>query len=121
MGHLSRITSPITFRRSSRLTACGINGSTTCDTRPRPCCWRSACALWQVSKILRHAGIAITCDTYGHLYPEPSRAAADRCPYVSLVIAIPAWRKIFDTYGHLYPETSRAAADAYGAFLGTDA
>jgi integrase len=33
--------------------------------------------LWQVSKILRHAGIAITSDTYGHLYPETSRAAAD--------------------------------------------
>lgn len=33
--------------------------------------------LWQVSKILRHAGIAITSDTYGHLYAETSRAAAD--------------------------------------------
>jgi integrase len=33
--------------------------------------------LWQVSKILRHASIAITSDTYGHLYAETSRAAAD--------------------------------------------
>jgi len=33
--------------------------------------------LWQLSKILRHAGIAITSDTYGHLYPETSRAAGD--------------------------------------------
>ena len=33
--------------------------------------------LWQVSKILRHSSIAITTDTYGHLYSETSRAAAD--------------------------------------------
>jgi len=33
--------------------------------------------LWQVSNILRHSSIAITTDTYGHLYSETSRAAAD--------------------------------------------
>jgi integrase len=33
--------------------------------------------LWQVSKILRHSSIAITTDTYGHLYSVTSRAAAD--------------------------------------------
>jgi integrase len=33
--------------------------------------------LWQVSKILRHASIAITSDTYGHMYSETGRAAAD--------------------------------------------
>jgi integrase len=33
--------------------------------------------LWQVSKILRHSSVTITSDTYGHLYAEMSRAAAD--------------------------------------------
>lgn len=33
--------------------------------------------LWQVSKILRHAGVQITADTYGHLYAETSRQVAD--------------------------------------------
>jgi len=30
-----------------------------------------------VSKTLRHSSIAITTDTYGHLYSVTSRAAAD--------------------------------------------
>jgi integrase len=33
--------------------------------------------MWQVSKLLRHGGITITSDTYSHLYPETSRAAAN--------------------------------------------
>jgi integrase len=33
--------------------------------------------MWQVSKILRHSSIAITSDSYSHLYAETSRAAAD--------------------------------------------
>jgi integrase len=33
--------------------------------------------LWMVSKILRHSGMSITNDTYGHLLKETSREAAD--------------------------------------------
>lgn len=35
------------------------------------------CDLWQVSKILGHSGYQITVDTYGHLYNETRRTAAD--------------------------------------------
>jgi integrase len=34
--------------------------------------------LWQVSKILGHASYQFTLDTYGHLYQQPRRDAADR-------------------------------------------
>lgn len=34
--------------------------------------------LWQVSKILGHASYQFTLDTYGHLYQQPRREAADR-------------------------------------------
>jgi integrase len=34
--------------------------------------------LWQVSKLLRHSGIAITSDVYGHLYQQTGRELAER-------------------------------------------
>jgi integrase len=34
--------------------------------------------LWQVSKLLRHSGVAITADIYGHMYTQTSRELADR-------------------------------------------
>jgi integrase len=38
----------------------------------------SGAELWQVSKILGHASYQFTLDTYGHLYQQPRRDAADR-------------------------------------------
>lgn len=38
----------------------------------------SGSELWQVSKILGHASYQFTLDTYGHLYQQPRRDAADR-------------------------------------------
>lgn len=34
--------------------------------------------LWQVGKLLRHSGLSITSDIYGHLYQQSSREIADR-------------------------------------------
>jgi integrase len=34
--------------------------------------------LWQVSKLLRHSGLAITSDVYGHLYQQTGRELAER-------------------------------------------
>jgi integrase len=34
--------------------------------------------LWQVSKLLRHSGLSITSDVYGHLYQQTGRDLAER-------------------------------------------
>jgi len=34
--------------------------------------------LWQVSKLLRHSGLSITSDVYGHLYQQTGRELAER-------------------------------------------
>ena len=61
--------------RMRQRTGIDIRAAHRFDTRTRPSCCAAACAVEVVGKLLGHASIATTSDTYAHLKVEDARRA----------------------------------------------